>query len=274
MEIDRTNSVICYADVCPSELFHNAASTHLAFVLVNFFHIEKPYLNQVRQFKDTRGFERRLKTMDYLLDGIKKGAIRLIVQGYWTSKDIAFQNGRNFLVASSLLSRDQSIDSRITINGVETSVGQLISLGFYSIILSVFAQQVGTYVRFERKEQGIIMLDLLPGDNQGNSRRKLDLVQFIIHNSIMKSFFDDSIKENQISRLGFGYGIKNNSSKDFKNDFELVITDWIVQSLHCLFSNELIQGSERKGTGQLGKLADFLINEGNLKVIEPFKLRF
>jgi len=275
MELERKTCTFSYVDVCPSELFHNTDSTHLAFVLTNFIHIEKPALNQIRQFKDTRGLDRRSKTMDYLINQIERNQILFMSIGYLTHKSVAFDNGKNFLLHHKLITEYTDNNVRVRINDFETSVGQLISLTWYSVMLSAFAKEVGTFIKFEKKGQGMIFLDLLPGDNQDDKRTKLEVMKYLTGHSELKSFFDEAVRDNGIERIGYGYGMKNNSTKDLKNDFEFVITDWIAQSLYCLNSKGLTKNEdEEKRNFELSKLANYLTKKGYLKVIPPVSLTF
>jgi hypothetical protein len=274
MELEKKTCTFSYADVSPSELFHNTGSTHLSFVLTNFIQIEKPSLNQIRQFKDTRGLDRRSKTMDYLIDQIETNKIMLISVGYCTHKDVAFENGKDFLLHYKLIEKYENNDQRVIINNCNTSVGQLISLAWYSVMLSVFAKQVGSFVRFEKKDQGMIFLDLLPGDNQDEKRNKLEMMKYLTGQTELKSFFDDAVRDNKIKRIGYGYGMKNNSIKDLKNDFEFAITDWIAQSLYCLHSKGLAKDKEEERNYVLSKLSNYLVKKKYLKVLNPVRLRF
>lgn len=128
MELERKTCTFSYVDVCPSELFHNTGATHLAFVLTNFIHIEKPALNQVRQFKDTRGLDRRSKVVDYFINQIESNQILLMSIGYLSHRNVAFDNGKNFLIHHKMITADADNNARLQVNGFDTSVGQLISL--------------------------------------------------------------------------------------------------------------------------------------------------
>ena len=200
--------------------------------------------------------------------------IGLLALGYLTRRDMAFESGKNFLLHYRIIDKYERSDQRIIINKIDTSIGQLISLAWYSLMLSAFSKQVGSFIRYEKKEQGIIFLDLLPGDNQDSPKSKLEIIKYLTAQPALKSFFDDAVLYNGIKRIGYGYGMKNNSIKGLKNDFEFVLTDWIAQSLNCLHNNGLAKDEmEEKRNFELSKLAGYLIKKGYLKVIS-IKLKF
>ena len=120
----------------------------------------------------------------------------------------------------------------------------------------------------------MIFLDLLSGDNLDGKTNKLEIIKYLTVHTHLKVLFDDSVRANKIKRIGYGYGMKNNSTRDLKNDFEFTITDWIAQSLYCLRSKGLNKNEEdEKRNHKLSKLSNYLIEKGYLKVIPPIKLK-
>ena len=66
-EFSRRDHTITFVDTSPSELIHTLADKILIFSHINFDNIEFDEIN-LRQFKDTRTTERKLKAQDYVID--------------------------------------------------------------------------------------------------------------------------------------------------------------------------------------------------------------
>jgi len=115
-------------------------------------------------------------------------------------------------------------------------------------------------------------MDLLPGDSVESSRN-LNVVRYIIKNSILNGLFSDAIKDKQLKHIAFGYGSKEGSSKDLKNSPPYTISDWITQSFYCKLKCEKIIKDEAFDTNiKFAKLADYLIEKKFFLIDKPFRL--
>ena len=66
-EFSRRDHTITFVDTCPSELIHTLADKILIFSHINYDNIEIDQIT-LRQFKDTRTEERKLKMQEYVIN--------------------------------------------------------------------------------------------------------------------------------------------------------------------------------------------------------------
>src|ERR1035437_6508156 len=182
-EFSRRDHTITFVDTSPSELIHTLADKILVFSHINFDNIEFDEIN-LRQFKDTRTTERKLKAQDYVIDRFETKKIT----GYgiirWNTQRLALSNATNLLISSGLLKGNNLKPSdRIDIAGEKVSIGHLLSLSWYALLLSICSREVSIWTTVEKKIKAIILMDLLPGDSIDSSRN-FNIVRYIIKNSI------------------------------------------------------------------------------------------
>lgn len=271
-ELSRKECTFAYTDACPSELLHNSHEEYLCIGLINFLYIDKGTLSKFSQFKKTRGTERRLKVQRYIIEAIKKELIVLGGVINWNYRDEALQNGEKILAKTGILSSKGKYDEMIQIGNETLSYGHAVSLGWYSIVLALFLKQLGVFAKVERKKMAMILIDLLPGDNE-HWRRNLDVVRFITNNTELKEFQRDSLRKNGFTKIGYGYGIKDGSTKNLKNDFEYTIVDWIVQSFHSFILYKMKNLESESKEYQLSELARYLLNNEVFKMHDPIVLK-
>ena len=123
----------------------------------------------------------------------------------------------------------------------------------------------------ENKTKVAILLDLLPGDRIHNLR-SFNVVEKIIDKSVLEEFQTEAIEENGLEIMGYAYGLKDGTTKGIKNDFEYVITDWIVQYFYSLLIYEKENLKKSSDEYQLSQLAKYLIDKGVFKIRNAFKL--
>lgn len=150
-EFSRKDSTITFVDTSPSELIHSLADKILIFSHINYDNIEIDEI-QLRQFKDTRTTERKLKAQDYIIDCFEKRKIAGYGTVKWNTQKLALYNATTLLVASGFISSRQLIVSdRIDIAGENVSYGHLLSLSWYSVLLSLCAREIAVWIKFEKK---------------------------------------------------------------------------------------------------------------------------
>lgn len=271
-EFSRRDHTITFVDTSPSELIHTLADKILVFSHINFDNIEFDEIN-LRQFKDTRTTERKLKAQDYVIDRFETNKIT----GYgiirWNTQRLALSNATNLLISSGLLkSNNLKPSDRIDIAGENVSIGHLLSLSWYALLLSICSREVSIWTTVEKKIKAIILMDLLPGDSIDSSRN-LNIVRYIIKNSILDGMFSDAIKAKKLKHIAFGYGSKEGSTKDLKKSPPSTISDWITQSFYCKLRCEKIIKDESYDTNiKFSKLADYLIEKKFFLIDKPFRL--
>ena len=269
MQISRSDHSICYVDTCPSERIVLDDNSILAFGLVNYLEIDRNQLKRISQFKKVRGLDRKIKIQRYLIEKIKERVIVPCGVIRWNYKSLSFKNGEFILYANNLIGKTESKQRKILIAEEHIKYNDLVSLAWYSLILSDFLKSAGSFAESEVKSGAIIFLDLLPGDND-QKHRNLKLINHIIHNSELIEFQNDVIQKNKVKNLGFGYGWKNRSTKELKMDFEYTICDWITNSFHSFISCKFCKmNSDKKYHTDQSQLAIFLMNEGLFKIKEP-----
>jgi hypothetical protein len=270
-QLSRKDFTISYTDACPSELIHNTHHPYLSIALVNFWEMDRTKLRSVLQFKKTRGLDRRIKTQDYIIDCVEKGIIIPLGVASWNERQAALQSGRVILNKYKLIPFCDNFSTPVTLAGEAISYGHAVSLAWYSLALAIFAKNLGTMTKFERKKKSAILIDLLPGDNI-NYRKNLKIVNYIVDHSELGDFFADAIRDNELEGIGLGYGIKNGSTKDIKEDYEFTITDWIAQSFNSLTLYEKFHLGKNSNEFQLAKLAQFLLYKGHFKLIDGLEV--
>jgi len=270
-QIDSKYFTITYADACPSELIHSSTEPLLSIGLINYMNLDRGSLRKINQYKNTRGIARKLKTQEYLISAMKSGLIIPIGVISWNKREVALKNGEFILSKYNIVEKQKDFKTIVELNGQEISYGHLVSLAWYSMALATFAKNIGEITKYEKKQNAIILIDLLPGDNQ-LFRRNLKVVRHIIDQSELIEFFDDVVIKHGLNKLGFGYGIKDDSTKAIKNDFEYVIVDWIVQSFNSLLLYEKMSLSKETEIYKLSELARFLIQNNQVKLMEGFEL--
>jgi len=270
-ELSSKHFSINFVDASPSELIHNSNEKFISIVSVHFFHLNRSKLKKISQFKKTRGIKRKLQTQKYIIDSVDNNLVNLLGISNWNLREVALKNGMYILKLAKIIDKDKDFNENIIINNVSVTYGLCISLGWYSIVLATFMSQIGQIARVTNKKNAAILLDLLPGDNISNFRN-MRIVESIIENSILSEFQTDAIQNNKLETLGFGYGQKNGTTRDLKNDFEYVIVDWIVQSFHSLLQFEKNNLNKNSEEYQLSELARYLLKKGKFKIIDAFQI--
>lgn len=260
-----------YVDASPSELLHNSKTKYICLTVVYFFSINKSQLIKISQFKKTRGLKRKLQTQKCIIDSIENGLIAPMGISNWNERKIALENGKYILNQAKIVTEEKDFSDLIEIGQEKISYGHCVSLGWYSIVLSTFLKQIGQIAKIENKSKVAILLDLLPGDRIHNLR-SFNVVQEIIDKSVLEEFQFEAIKENKLEIIGYAYGQKNGTTKGIKNDFEYVITDWIVQSFYSLLIYEKENLDKSSNEYQLSFLAKYLMDKNVFKITNAFKL--
>lgn len=261
-----------YVDSSPSELLHNSKTEYICIALVYFSFVKRTQLRKISQFKETRGLKRKLQTQKYLIYSIENGLIAPNGITNWNKKSVALENGKFILKQAGIAADEKEYSHLIEIGKEKLSYGHCVSLGWYSIVLSIFLKQIGKIAKIDNKNKVAILLDLLPGDNIHN-QRSFNIVQEIIDNTELEDFQLEAIEENKLEIIGFAYGQKNGTTKDLKNEFEYVITDWIVQSFYSLLIYEKEGLDESSKEFQLSLLAKYLIKKGVFEIKNAFSLK-
>jgi hypothetical protein len=271
-EFSRKDHTITFIDTCPSELIHTLTDKILIFSHVNYDNIEIDQI-KLRQFKDTRTEERKLKMQEYVINCFETKKITGYGVIHWNSQKIALANAFTLLRFMDIqIPNHFSNSDRIDIAGENVSVGHLLSLSWYSILLSLCAREVSIYTKVENKQKALILMDLLPGDSIQSSRN-LNIVRFIIKNSILDGMFSDAIKSKNLKHIAFGYGTKDGSTKDLKNSPTNTVSDWITQSFYCkLRCEKIVKDEHFEENLRFSKLADYLIEKKFFLVEKPFHL--
>ncbi len=271
-EFSRKNNTITFVDTSPSELIQSLADKILVFSHINYDNIDIDDI-QLRQFKDTRTIERKLKSQDYVIDCFEKRRISGYGTIKWNSQKLALFNATTLLVAYGFISSQKlTISDRVDIAGENVSYGHLLSLSWYSVLLSLCAREIAVWAKFEEKDKGLILMDLLPGDSTVSSRN-LNIVRHLVKKSILDGLFEDAIKNHNLKHIAFGYGSIEGSTKALKNSPPNTISDWITQSFYCkLKCEKIIRDDSYETNIQYCKLADYLIDNKFFLIDKPFKL--
>lgn len=272
-EVSREDHTLVFVDTSPSELIHNLTDKILIFTLINFHNIEFDHV-RIKQFKDTRTLDRKLKTQDYIINCFETGKIAAYGAIAWNTQKLALYNANVLLASQKLLTEAQLYNSeRIQIADENVSVGHFLSLAWYSLVLSRLADTVAFMTKFEKKSKAVILLDLLPGDSL-HSSRNLNIVRYIINNSILDGLFRDAITKNKLEHIGFGYGMKDGSTKELKNHPPLTITDWITQSFYSkLRCEKIIRDEHYDDNIKFSLLANYLMEKKLFLIAQPFTLK-
>jgi len=260
-QLSSKEYAMSYVDASPSELLHNSNEKYICISLVYYFYLKRSKLKRISQFKKTRGLKRKLNTQKYIIESIEKKLIAPVGLSNWNYREIALKNGKHILKEANIVTNQKEYHETITIGNEQLSYGHSISLGWYSVVLATFLSQVGKIAKIENKNNAVIFLDLLSGDKI-NNLRSFNVVEYIIDNSELSNFQIETIKNNNLDKLGFAYGTKNGTTKEIKNDYEYVITDWIVQSFHSLLKYEKGNLEKTSEEYQLSELAKYLLNKG------------
>jgi hypothetical protein len=270
-QLSTKEYAISYADASPSELLHNSTEDFICIAMVYFFHVKRTKLRNISQFKKTRGLKRKLQTQKYIIESIESGLIAPMGTSNWNHRIIALKNGKHILKSADIVKEEMDYSENVLIGTEKLSYGHCVSLGWYSVVLASFLKQIGQVAKIENKKNAAIFLDLLPGDNI-NSLKNFNIVQHIIDNSELVEFQLESIETNKLEKLGVAYGIKDGTTKGIKNDYEYVITDWIVQSFFSLLKYEKNNLDKSSDEYLLSELAKYLINKGVFKISNAIEL--
>lgn len=272
-DISRKDHTITFVDTSPSELIHSFSDKLLIFSHINFDNIEIENV-KLRQFKETRSVERKLKSQNYIIECFENKK----VTGYgiirWNTQKLALHNASTLLLSSDLITDSQLTNSeRIDFAGENISVGHLLSLAWYSVLLSLCSKELSIWTKLvERKEKGLILMDLLPGDSIESSRN-LNIVRYIIKNSILDTLFTEAMNDKKLKHLAFGYGSKEGSTKELKNSPPNTVSDWITQSFYCKLRCEKIIKDDSFDTNiRFANLADYLLEKKLFLIDKPFRL--
>lgn len=271
-EFSRKDNTIVFVDTSPSELIHTLTDKILVFSLINYHNIEFQEV-KLRQFKDTRTLDRKLKAQDYIINCFERRKISGYGTIAWNTQKLALHNANFFLTSQKLLTKNQLDRSeRIDIAGENISIGHFLSLTWYSLVLARNASTVAYMTKFEKKTKSAILLDLLPGDSI-NSSRNLNVVRYIINNSILNGLFEEAIRDNKLDYIAFGYGMKDGSTKTLKNQPPFTISDWITQSFYSKLRCEKIVLDEHYNDNiKFSLLANYLIEKKFFLIAPPFTL--
>src|SRR4051794_27427590 len=125
-ELSRKDHTFVFVDASPSELIHKLTDKILILSLINFHNIEFDKV-RLKQFKDTRTPERKLKAQDYIIDCFETGKISGYGTIAWNTQKLALYNANRFLTSQGLLSKEQLYnDERIQIAQENISVGHFL----------------------------------------------------------------------------------------------------------------------------------------------------
>ena len=262
--LSRKDYTLTYADATPSELIHNSNNDYIVIGLINYFNVERNLLKPITQYKNTRGLSRKLKSLEYIIDCFEKKLIIAAGVASWNERQIALDNGALLLKDEKLIDEEHSFEELISINGQQVKYGRLLSLAWYSIAIVLLSKNVALITKVEGKTASAILIDLLPGDDKESSSN-LSLVRYIVRQTQLDKILEDAMIANGVKKFGFGYGIKNDSTKEIKNDFEYTIMDWIVQSFHSLLLYEKVFKDKNHQTNQLANLARYLLHKNIFK---------
>ncbi len=270
--VSKEECTVTHVDTSPSELIHSLTDKILVFSHINFHGIDFDYI-KLRQFKETRTAERKLRAQDYIIDCFEKNKVTCFGTIRWNTQKLALHNATTLLLKSGFISdsKIQPVD-RVDIANTNVSLGHLLSLAWYSILLSTCPKEICIWAKLEEKSKAIILMDLLPGDDETSSRN-LNIVRYIIKNSLLNDIFYDVLKNHGIEHIGYGYASKDGSTKDLKNSPPSTILDWITQSFYCKLRCEKIIGDELYEKNiQYSKLADYLLRQKFFLIDTPFRI--
>ncbi|OYQ35683.1 hypothetical protein CHU92_10745 [Flavobacterium cyanobacteriorum] len=260
-----------YVDASPSELIQNSSESFLCVGITTFFKVDRDNLLNLTQFKKVRGIKRKLQVQNYLIQAIHQKKIVPFGMISWNYRDIALKNGEFILKDAQIIHQSNQTANTVVVNNHEISIGLATSLGWYAIVIAMFLKFMGEVAKAVNQEKVAIFLDLLPGDNF-KKQRNFEIVEQIINNSQLKGFQENALADYNLNLIGYGYGMHDKSTKNLKNDYEFVITDWIVQSFYSLIKYEKEDLDKSSEAFKLSKLATFLIDNRYFKIKNAFSL--
>lgn len=270
-QISDKDYTVGYVDASPSELLHNGTEDFLCIGFATYFHVDRSALKNISQFKKTRGLKRKLQTQNYIIENIITDKISPYGLVSWNYRDLALKNGAFILADAGIVSSGNDFAEQVMIGSHHVSFGLANSLAWYSIAISIFLKYMSQIAKVQEKKKVAMFLDLLPGDNSLNLRN-FEIVEFIINNSKLEEFQTEAIEANGLEIIGYGYGEKDSSTRDLKNDYEFVVTDWILQSFYSLLKYEREKLDKSSEAYQLSKLAQYLLNDKRYEIRNAFNL--
>src|SRR6478752_8334917 len=114
-EFSRKDHSLIFVDTTPSELIHTLSDKITILSLINYDNIEIDEI-KLRQFKDTRTTERKLKAQEYIIECFEKNKIAAYGVINWNSQKIALTNAIRFLVSENYIQLHNQLTDRIDIN--------------------------------------------------------------------------------------------------------------------------------------------------------------
>ena len=269
--LENKSTSLSFFDVCPSELFFNGQEQKITHIVVNFFDIKKPNLKLIPQSKNSRGLDNKIKNNYYLIENISNGNISLLCEAMISDKNIAIQNGFNYLVKEKILEEkeyDFENESIFFLNE-KIKVSKLIALAWFSICITIFTFNLAKIAKAINKKEFAILFDLISGDSPKRFVNK-EIIQYLIFKTSLFKNIENDLLNNNIERIGIAYGADYNEKEKIKNTHEFVFTDMIARSIYNSIDEANLTEKEKK----LSELAQFLTEKGLLKIINSHKLRF
>lgn len=256
---------VSYFDVCPSEYFFSISTNYITHAGVHYFMIFKPGLITIPQYKRARGYENKIKWINYLKENIENRKIGFYCRAINIRKRIGINNGLNFLVKEGIISPFQQfrMEDKINYRDYEITIKNMVSLCAYAISMILISPQLAVVSKVENKKQFAFLLDLLPTDSL-LSFKNLHILKYLIFNSPLFQYLNEDLQKNHLERVGIGYGQDNGSTNEIKKWHEYSITDWI---LHCINHKANII-SEGKNPDTFTEFTDFLISQDLLEITE------
>lgn len=260
--LSARDTVLAYVDSTPSELFMKDLSGKTIFTMVIIPPFKRENLQSLGQFKNSRS-KRRGRKIDALIKDIKEEKIEFIASATVVDKITALQSAKNFLRNNKILTLEiPNLNHELNLFGHTMSYGKLLCLTWYSICLYTRSSPI-LHIAGIAQKQAAAIIDLLPGDNSQYTRN-LHLITAIADNSELRSSNLQEMKKLKVSNFGivYGTGIQGTNFEPMKQTYELCLTDWISHSLYEKFSIG--------GDAEVAKLANYLLEKGNLKIQKDF----
>ena len=262
--LDSNDSIFVTVDNCPSELFiSDDLSGKTIFTMLCFSRFDRR-IKPIGQYKNIRKGHRRIKIIEDLISTFERNEIQVWGRAVINEKTLALQSAENFLLDNKLISRPHNLPERIIFKNIEITYGKLLCLTWYAICLHTNSSFAIKIAEAAKMKQAIAMLDRLPGDND-QRQNNLAIINHIKENSEFKDYEQTFLNTSGVDRFGYGYGKGVNHRAgfdDMKNSHEFCMTDWICHSIYAKFT-----GTENS---EISRLANFLMDKGNLKVSKDF----
>ncbi|HLP53120.1 MAG TPA: hypothetical protein VK154_19665 [Chitinophagales bacterium] len=240
--LSSTDTMLLFVDASPSEVFFSDIEGKTVLTLVLYAPFDRR-IKSLGQFKSLRMQRRREKKVSEFIDLIQNKKLAPTALSIVVEKEFALIYAKDFLKANNIVTVDLTLDTKINFHGIEIKYGRLLCLTWFTICMSQCSEFGVKIAGMVKCPNLCVMLDLLPGDNS-QSQTNLKVVKSIYEYSELRISKLQSLKQHNVYKFGFGYGmhIEQPKQKDEKVEIEVTpmklaqefcMTDWICQ---CVLS--------------------------------------